>query len=322
MQIMKILVVGGTGHIGSYLVPRLVLEGHGVQVVSRSPKPRYSDPRIAWEQVEWILTDRTAEEKSGTWQRRMASIQADVVIDLICYTPEQNRMMAEAFKDRVTHFLHCGTIWAYGPSTRAPYRESFPRKPITEYGRLKAEIEASLQSEYRKDCFPATIVHPGHICGRKWLPIDPQGSRNGVGIYRSLARGETVYLPDTGLATLHHVHADDVAQVFELAILNREAALGESFSAVAPYAMTLTGCCDFVASLFGKQPNLKYVPLAEMEKVVGEAAFAITKSHVEHSPCVSMEKAQRLLGYQSRYTTEQIYRECIEYLLGSGQLVL
>jgi hypothetical protein len=46
----------------------------------------------------------------------------------------------------------------------------------------------------------------------------------------------------TGLATLHHVHADDLASD------NREAALGESFfSAIAPYAMTLVGCRNAVA---------------------------------------------------------------------------
>ncbi len=35
---MRILVVGGTGHIGSYLVPRLVLSGHEVKVVARNPR--------------------------------------------------------------------------------------------------------------------------------------------------------------------------------------------------------------------------------------------------------------------------------------------
>ena len=317
---MKILVVGGTGHIGSYLVPRLVLGGHDVQVVARNPRPQYGDPRIVWKRVKWIVADRRSEEKDGSWQRRMASVDVDAVIDLICFTPEQNQMMIETFAGRTEHFLHCGTIWTYGPATRAPYMEDYPRKPITEYGRLKATIEADILSKYRKDGFPATIVHPGHISGREWLPIDPQGSRNGIQVYKDLALGNPVYLPDTGLTTLHHVHADDVAQIFELAIKHREAALGESFSAVAPYAMALIGCCEFVASLFGKEPNLRFVPLANLKQILGEKAFATTESHVMHSPCCSIEKARRLLGYQPRYTTEQIYKECTEHLLESGRL--
>jgi len=104
--------------------------------------------------------------------------------------------------------------------------------------------------------------------------------------------------------------------------VNREAALGESFSAVTPYAMSLIGCCESVASLFGKEPNLELVPHEDMEQLMGAEAWAGTKSHIDHSPCASIEKGQRLLGYQPRYTTEQIYIECLEYLLETGQLVV
>lgn len=319
---MRILVVGGTGHIGSYLIPRLVAGGHEVSVVARNPQPQYTHPSLAWGQVEWIVADRKAEEQDDTWLRRMEAIDADVVMDLICFTPGQNRLMVEAFEGRVRHFLHCGTIWAYGPVARAPYRESDPRKPISDYGRMKAEIESALLERYQTAGFPATIIHPGHISGRKWLPIDPQGTRNGVAIYETLARGEVVHLPQHGRETLHHVHGDDVAQMFELAMVRREAALGESFSAVAPYAMSLTSCCEFVASLFGREPNLEFLPHDQMEAALGAEAWSATKSHLEHSPCSSIEKAQRLLGYSPRYTTEQIYIECLEYLLESGQLEL
>ena len=319
---MRILVIGGTGHIGSYLVPRLVLGGHEVQVVARHPSPQYTDARLAWDRVAWVTADRAAEEREGTWSQRMGSIEADVVVDLICYTPEQHRTMVQAFEGRVTHFLHCGTIWAYGHPERIPYRESDPRRPISDYGKMKAAIEAELIEHYRRTGFPATIIHPGHISGRKWLPIDPQGTRNGVGVYRKLARGDTVELPQFGQETLHHVHADDIAQLFGSAIIHRERALGGSFSAVAPYAMSLVGLCGFVASLFGRDPDIRFVPHDEMERVLGSAAWAVTKDHLEHSPCCSIEKAQHLLDYRPRYTTEQIYVECIEYLLESGELVI
>ena len=58
---MRVLVIGGTGHIGSYLVPRLVLAGHVVTAVARNPKPQYGDLRLGWGQVEWIVADRRAE---------------------------------------------------------------------------------------------------------------------------------------------------------------------------------------------------------------------------------------------------------------------
>ena len=117
---MKILVVGGTGHIGSYLIPRLAWAGHELTVVARRPQPQYTDPRLGWPTVRWVKADRGAEEKTGAWAKRMRSLAADVVIDAIAYTPQQNRVMYQAFRGRIRQFIHIGTIWAYGPPVRVP----------------------------------------------------------------------------------------------------------------------------------------------------------------------------------------------------------
>ncbi len=317
---MRILVIGGTGHIGSYLVPRLLQNKFEVAVVSRGCRPRYPVVEAEWDRVEWLQADRLEEEKSDAWKGRMESIAADVVIDLICFTPEQNRVMMKAFAGRITHFLHCGTLWAYGPAYRVPYSEEFPRNPITDYGSHKCQIESELHNECRKTGFPSTVVHPGHISGAGWLPIDPQGTLAGTAVYENLGAGRKVYLPDNGLATLHHVHADDVAQLFERAVLRRNRSLGESFSAAAPYAMTLAECCSEVARIFGRSPLIELAPLKELKSFMSDTAYKVTKTHVEHSPCASIEKARKLLGFEPRYTIPQIYRENIERLLSSGKL--
>jgi len=272
--------------------------------------------------VRWILTDRRAEEPSGEWAARMAGIETDAVIDLICYTPEQNRTMIEAFRGRVSHFLHCGTLWVYGACRRVPSPETAARNPIGDYGKQKSRIETDLIAEFRQSGFPATVLHPGHISGRNWLPIDPQGTRNGIEVYRRLARGEEICLPDLGLATLHHVHADDVAQLFQNAIEHRAAALGNSFNVAAPHAMTLVGCCEAVAGLFGREPKLCFVPMAELADRMEKEAYEGTVAHVEHSTCADISRARSLLDYAPRYTTEQIYAECLECLLETGQLAI
>ena len=59
-----------------------------------------------------------------------------------------------------------------------------------------------------------------------------------------------------------------------------------------------------------------------MEQAMGAEAWGITREHITHSPCCSIAKARRLLGYAPRYTTERIYAECVEYLLETGQLVI
>ena len=96
--------------------------------------------------------------------------------------------------------------------------------------------------------------------------------------------------------------------------------MGESFSAVAPWALSLLGCCRFVASLFGQQPVLEFVPLPDLRAIVGDTSFDIIESHVVHSPCSSVAKGKRLLDHRPRFTTEQIFTECIEHLLQTGEL--
>jgi nucleoside-diphosphate-sugar epimerase len=318
---MRILIVGGTGHIGGYLVPRLLAEGHAVSVIARNPRPRHAIEPRSWAPVNWIIADRSQEEKSGAWATRLKSIETDVVIDLMAFTPEQNTLMMNAFAGRIRHFLHCGTIWAYGRPARVPYSESDPRRPLSDYGTKKAQIEADLLERCAKSAFPGTIIHPGHICGWGWLPIDPQGTRNGTEVYRHLATEETVYLCDHGRPTIQHVHADDIARLFQLSIENPRAAVGESFSAVASCALTLEACCEAVAGIFGKKPRLEFVSRDVFREKLGAAAEA-TFEHADHSPCSSNAKAARLLGHTPRYTIEDIYREGIQWMQATGALKL
>jgi uncharacterized protein YbjT (DUF2867 family) len=48
----RILVTGGTGVLGSQLVPLLVRDGHIVRILSRSPRRAGYDDRIEWAQAE------------------------------------------------------------------------------------------------------------------------------------------------------------------------------------------------------------------------------------------------------------------------------
>ena len=60
---MRVVIIGGTGHIGTYLTPRLVEAGNHVLCVSRGQKQPYLAHQ-AWSQVESVTLDRAAEEAS------------------------------------------------------------------------------------------------------------------------------------------------------------------------------------------------------------------------------------------------------------------
>ena len=62
---MRVVIIGGTGHVGTFLVPRLVEAGHTVIDVTRGERAPYQ-AHGAWSRVENVTVDRTAEETAGT----------------------------------------------------------------------------------------------------------------------------------------------------------------------------------------------------------------------------------------------------------------
>jgi nucleoside-diphosphate-sugar epimerase len=264
--------------------------------------------------VERIAVDRAAEERAGAFGRRVAELRPDVVIDMICFTPDSARHLVEALRGRVQHFLSCGTIWVHGHSTEVPTVESQPRRPFGEYGIQKAAIEAYLLDQARRHGFPATLLHPGHIVGRGWAPLNPAGHFNPQ-VFACLARGEELALPNLGLETVHHVHADDVAQAFMAAISHWSQAVGESFYVVSPAALTLRGYAEAVAAWFGRTPRLRFQPWEEWRATVAEEDAEMTWDHIAHSPNCSIAKARRFLEYRPRYSSLQAVHESVTWLV-------
>ena len=314
---MKVVVIGGTGHIGTYLVPKLVEAGADVTVVSRQQREPYQ-PHGAWKKVKQVSLDREALERSGQFGESIRAFEPDAVIDLICFTPESNQHLVEALRGQVQQFLHCGTIWVHGPTVEAPTTEAAERKPFGDYGIKKAQIEKDLLNEARKNGFPASILHPGHIVGPGWTPLNPSGHFNNKA-FETLAKGETLTLANFGLETVHHVHADDVAQTFFKALLNWSTAVGESFHTVSPQALSLRGYAERMALYFGQQAKLEFLPWDEFKTTLSEQEAQTVWDHIMHSPNCSIAKAQRLINYQPRYSSLDAVKEAVCWLRQQGE---
>ncbi len=310
---MRVVIIGGSGHVGTYLVPRLVEVGHEVIAISRGLRQPYQ-PHGAWQAVQQVAADREAEEASGAFGRRLLDLRPDVVIDMICFELDSARALVEALWGQARHVLHCGTIWVHGPTVQAPVTEEQPRRPFGDYGIKKAAIEAYLLEEAHLRGFPVTILHPGHIVGPGWAPLNPAGHFD-PRVFSELARGEELALPNIGMETVHHVHADDVAQSFMAALANRSVALGESFHVVSPAALTLRGYAETVAGWFGQPARLRFLPWEQWREMVSAEEAQATWDHIAHSPNASIAKAQRLLDYRPRYSSLQAIHESVSWLI-------
>ena len=315
---MRIVVIGGSGHVGSFLVPRLVRAGHEVVNLARGASTPYVDDE-AWSAVEQIPVDRAAEDAAGTFASRVANLEAEVVIDMICFTREPAAALVEALRGRTQHLVHCGTIWRYGKSIKQPMREDDTSPPFGEYGTRKAAIAEFLAAETQSGGLLTTVLQPGHISGPGWPPIGPLGNLDPA-VWYALSAGQEIAVPGLGAELMHHVHADDVAQAFQLAVEHRDAAAGESFNVVAPSALTARGFLEIAAGWFGQPARTRSVSWAEFRSGTTEEFADSSWEHLSRSQYASIDKARTLLGYAPAYEPEAAVLDGVRWLIDRRRL--
>ncbi len=315
---MRIVVIGGSGHIGTFLVPRLVRAGHEVINISRGSRAAYVDAP-EWRQVRQVVADREREDAEGTFGDRVAGLGPDVVADLVCFTLEAAAALVECLRGRTGHLVHCGTIWRYGPSYQVPICEGAGTAPFGEYGIQKDRIARMLKQETASGGLVTTSLHPGHIVGPGWHPVGPLGNLDPA-VWFTLSAGEPLRIPGLGAELMHHVHADDVAQAFERAIQHPAAAAGEDFNVVAPTALSVRGYAHAAAGWFGQSAALESVSWEEFRQSTTPEHAETSWEHLFRSHCASIEKARTLLGYAPRYEPDAAVLESVRWLIKHDEL--
>ena len=316
----RIVVIGGSGHVGSYLLPALVERGHEVLNVSRGTASPYRE-HAAWETIEHVAVDRKLEEAEGRFGARIADLNADIVVDMISFELEGAQQLVEALRGKIEHYLFCSSIWVYGHATTVPSVETDPTNAIDDYGVNKAKIERWLLQQARRDGFPATSFRPGHIVGEGWVPINPQANAN-PDVFSQMARGEELVLPNLGLEMVHHVHADDVARWIIRAIEQRAASIGEVFNTVSTHALTLRGYAEAMYRWFGQEPRLSFAPFDQWRLGLTESDAHSSWGHIMRSSCVSIEKSRQRLGYQPRFSSLESIQQSVKALIASGRVTV
>lgn len=312
-------MIGATGHVGTFLVPRLVRAGHDVVAVSRGLREPYVADE-AWRAVRREVLDR--DELGAGFPAAIAALDADVVVDMTCFTRQSAAQLVDGLRGRTGLLLHCGTIWVHGSSSAVPITEADERGPFGEYGTAKAEIEDLLLAESaRPDGLPCVVLRPGHITGPGWPMINAVGNLD-LSVWHRLATGQPVDMPNLGLETVHHVHADDVAQAFQLACERADVAAGNAYNVVSERAMTLRGIATAVAGWFGREADLRYLPFEQFRAGTDDEFAEASWQHIVRSHSMSIDKARQQLGYAPRYTSLQAIADGLAWLAEHGEVDL
>ena len=256
-----ILVIGGTGFIGKYLVKKLTEQGHGVRVVTRGMSA--GNIGLAGLPVELIQGDIAEAE---FMDKALDGIE--VVYDLAKATGSKwedyykndvlvTKNIAErAQAHGVKQFIYTGTIDSYySADANSVITAETPLDPKMKnrnlYAKSKATCEVLLLDMYKQSGFPITIFRPGVVIGKGCPP-----AHWGVGMFQSESR---VQFWGDGNNKLPLVLVEDVADALVLA-LNKTGIAGQTFLLTDEPLLSARDYVDIVSKESGTRLRAESTP--------------------------------------------------------------
>ncbi len=176
-MIKTVLVTGGTGYVGSILVPKLLNKGYKVVVVDcmfftdMGLKAVKSNPNLTIIDGDIRSTDVLKKSLKGVDAViHLASISNDPSSDLNPQlTVEVNfnasvNLVKLSKEAGVQRFINASTSSVYGIKETPNVTEDLPLEPLTVYSKTKADTEPVVTQANDKN-FCAMTIRPATVCG-------------------------------------------------------------------------------------------------------------------------------------------------------------
>ena len=218
---MKVLVTGGSGFIGAWIVRRFIQSGIGVRILDIT-----ADRRIVREivgpradELDWQVGDvsKRGDVDAAAQGCRAAVHLAGMLAPSCRENPVRGaeinvlgtlNVFETAMRQGFHKVVYSSSAAVFGPEDGRQLR------PTTHYGTFKLANEGAARAYWEDHGFPSVGFRPFFVYG----PGREQGASAGASLAcRAAARGEAYTIAYTG--TAGYVYVDDVAAAFEAALL-------------------------------------------------------------------------------------------------------
>jgi nucleoside-diphosphate-sugar epimerase len=246
---MKALFIGGTGNISTPLSLLAIEMGIDLYHLNRGKRNPLNG-------VKNLVADINNESQV---REVLGSLQWDVVVNWIAYTPEDIQRDFKLFAHATRQYIFISSASAYQkPPVNPVITESTPLKnPVWEYSRDKIACEDLLVKLYREQDFPITIVRPSHTY-YSVIPVSLGGWEEFTVIDR-MRKGLPVVVHGDGTSLWTMTHARDFAKGF-IGLMNNPRAIGESFHITSDEVLTWNQIYEAVARAAGCEAKIVHIP--------------------------------------------------------------
>ena len=294
----KVLVTGGAGFIGSWLVDELVNRGNNVVSVDdlSGGFQSYVNEKSKFIKVDLRDHQKVSkifeEEKFdivfhlAAYAAEGQSIFSPIEINSINITPMNNLLVASV-NNNVQKFVFTSSMAVYG-NQQPPFNEDMPTMPEDPYGCGKAYCESMLKIFSHTYNFDYVILRPHNVYGPRQNLSDPFRNVLGIWINRIMKEKEPYIFGDGEQERAFSYIADLVPAVANAGIESK--ANSQIINVGSKEVTTINEACQVVLKAMESKLKPIYV-----DKRLGE---------VKHAYC-TIEKSEKILNYKTATTLSE-----------------
>ena len=299
---MKILILGGTGAMGTFLVKELAARGNEVFVTTRSARNKTKSKECNISYIQGNAHD------DGFLKTLMIGEHWDAVVDFMVYSTDEFKRRYLFLLDNTEHYIFLSSARVYADS-KEPITEESPRlldvcrdaKYLTtdEYALAKARQEDLLRSSGYKN---RTIVRQYRTYSADRLQLAVFEKENWL--YPALQGRTIVFSKDIAEHYTTMTYGGDVAKGIAMLIGNNKAK-AQTFHIAGPQSMKwkdiLAIYLDTIEKWTGKSPNVLWIEnMDKLEKFMGNHY----QVHYDrfYNRMFDSGKLERVCGAEMQYT--------------------
>jgi nucleoside-diphosphate-sugar epimerase len=305
---MKILFIGGTGTISTAISKKLQAQGNELYLLNRGSR---NDIIPGAKQIIANIYDEADVAK------KIEGMYFDVVAEFIAFDVSSLERDYRLFNGKCSQFIFISSASAYQkPVGHYLINESTPlHNPYWEYSRNKIACEDYLNSVYRKDGFPITIVRPSHTYDERNVPLGVHGSKGSYQVIKRIIDGKPVIIHGDGTSLWTMTHNSDFADAF-IGLIGNQKAIGEAVQITSDESLTWNQIYDAIGDAVGKKVIPYYVSsrlLADTSNFDFEGGLIGDKAA---SVVFDNSKVKRLVpGFCAKKSFKDGVKEAVDYVL-------